>query len=334
MAFRIDDTISDTIYNQLVSYIEGEITKGNIAIGDKLLSVNMACREYGVSRDTVLAAYKVLQQRNTIKSIPGKGYFVTHKGNSNAVRVYVVFDAMNQYKETLYRSLLDALGEQFEVSIAFHYYDVELFDTLMSNAMNKFDYFVLMPHFNCDVTHILDKIPEHKLLLLDAMPAKYSRNCAAVYQSFNTDLYEGLKALLDKLRRYEALHIVYNDKFQYMPDGYVEGVYRFAGEFRYPVYVEPNFDMESIKAGHCYMAISERDLASIIKVITARKLQIGRDIGLMSFDDTPLKEVLIGGVTTLTTDFALMGRTAAQLIRDKEYRRIANPWHLYDRGSL
>ena len=47
-----------------------------------------------------------------------------------------------------------------------------------------------------------------------------------------------------------------------------------------------------------------------------------------------LKEVLIGGITTLTTDFELMGRTAAELIKSGERRRIANPWRLLDRGSL
>lgn len=46
---------------------------------------------------------------------------------------------------------------------------------------------------------------------------------------FYTDAYEGLKALLDKLRRYEALHIVYNGRFQYLPDDYTAGAYRFAG---------------------------------------------------------------------------------------------------------
>lgn len=92
--------------------------------------------------------------------------------------------------------------------------------------------------------------------------------------------------------------------------------------------------MERIAAGHCYMAVSERDLAAMIKCITARGLTVGRDIGLLSLDDTPLKEVLIGGITTLTTDFALMGRTAADLIRRGEQRRIANPWRLHRCGSL
>ena len=334
MSFSIDPHITNTIYSQLASYIESEIRSGNLNIGSKLLSVNKACKLYKVSRDTVLAAYKMLQERNVVTSIPNKGFYVTRCGDIDTVRIYAVFDAMNQYKETLYRSLIDSLGEGYEVTIAFHYYDEKLFDVLVDNALGKYDYYVLMPHFNNSVTSTLDKIPDDRLLLLDAFPNNYSRNCAAVYQDFYQDSYSGLKSLLNNLRRYDALHIVYNDKFQYMPSGYVEGAYRFAGEFRYPVYVEPNFDMNSVQKGHCYMAISERDLASFIKVVIAKGLKVGHDVGLMSLDDTPLKEVLIGGVTTLTTDFALMGHTAAEIIRSRKRCRVANEWRLYERGSL
>ncbi len=334
MIFKVDENSSSTIYNQLAEFITDAIRADKITIGSRLLSVNEACRAYNVSRDTVLAAYKLLQERNIITSIPGKGFFVISKNSVDTVRVYVLFDAMNQYKETLYRSLLDNLGDKYEINIAFHYYNAELFDTLVSNAKGKFDYYILMPHFSEDVTPTIDKIPANRLLLLDAFPSNYTNNCAAVYQNFYSDSYEGLKSILDKLRRYEALHIVYNDKFQYMPSGYVEGAYRFSGEFQFPVYVEPGFNMENIRSGHCYMAVSERDLAAIIKSITAKGLKIKEEIGLMSLDDTPLKEVLIGGITTLTTDFELMGRTAAQLIKSGERRRIANPWRLLDRGSL
>lgn len=333
MSFNIDPHITNTIYSQLASYIESEIRSGNLTIGSKLLSVNKACKLYKVSRDTVLAAYKMLQERNVVTSIPNKGFYVTRCGDIDTVRIYAVFDAMNQYKETLYRSLIDSLGEGYEVTIAFHYYDEKLFDVLVDNALGKYDYYVLMPHFRGDVTATLNKIADEKLLLLDAMP-NGNFNCSAVYQNFYADSYEGLRSLLEHLRKYEALHIVYNDKFQYMPSGYIEGAYRFAGEFRYPVYVEPGFDMNNIQKGHCYMAVSERDLASAIKIITARQLRVGCDVGLMSLDDTPLKEVLIGGVTTLTTDFTLMGRTAAEIIRSGKPTRIGNPWRLYERGSL
>ncbi len=332
--FKVNDNTSSTIYCQLAEFIADAIHAEEIKVGGRLLSVNDACREYNVSRDTVLSAYKLLQERTIIKSIPGKGFFVIRKNNAENLRIYALFDAMNQYKETLYRSLLENLGSKYEISIAFHYYNEELFDTLVSNAKGKFDYYILMPHFKEDVTNTIDKLPIDRILLLDAFPQNYTNTCAAVYQNFYSDSYEGLKSILDKLRRYKALHIVYNDKFQYMPSGYIEGAYRFAGEFQFPVYVEPGFNMDNILPGHCYMAVSERDLAAIIKSITAKGLKVKEEIGLMSLDDTPLKEVLIGGITTLTTDFELMGRTAAELIKSGERRRIANPWRLLDRGSL
>ncbi|MEO5045446.1 transcriptional regulator, partial [Bacteroides thetaiotaomicron] len=47
-----------------------------------------------------------------------------------------------------------------------------------------------------------------------------------------------------------------------------------------------------------------------------------------------LKEVLAGGITTLSTDFKLMGRTMASLINKKTIETIENPWNLNIRNSL
>lgn len=334
MKFTLNTHSSETIYNQLADTIIEAIHTKQLQVGEKLLSVNKACETYGVSRDSVITTYKVLQKKGIVTSIPGKGFFVNRFSSMETLRIFILFDAMNQYKETLYRSLVDNLGKGYESDIAFHYYNAKLFDTMVTNAKGKYDYYILMPHFNCDVSTTLNKIPTGSLLLLDAFPDGYSRNCAAVYQNFISDSYEGLKSIVEKLRRYEALHIIYNDKFQYMPNSFFAGAYRFSGEFRFPVYVEPNFDMDQIQKKHCYMAVSERDLAAIIKSIVAKDLKVKEDIGLMSLDDTPLKEVLIGGITTLTTDFEEMGRLAASLIRNKESIRIPNKWYLRDRGSL
>lgn len=72
------------------------------------------------------------------------------------------------------------------------------------------------------------------------------------------------------------------------------------------------------------MAISDRDLAGVIKAMWEKKFEIGRDMGLLSFDDTPLKEVLLGGVTTITTDFEWMGEQAASLIKRRKIKQIHN----------
>ena len=131
---------ASTLYHKLASQILEDIDADKLKVGDKLPSINQACKLYNISRDTVLAAYKLLQDKQIAISIPGKGFFVNKKRSIDSLRVFILFDAMNQYKETLYRSLTDSLGEQYEITIAFHYYNTKLFDNLVSNAIGHFDY--------------------------------------------------------------------------------------------------------------------------------------------------------------------------------------------------
>lgn len=44
--------------------------------------------------------------------------------------------------------------------------------------------------------------------------------------------------------------------------------------------------------------------------------------------------ILAGGITTLSTDFKLMGQTMASLITKKTIETIENPWRLNIRSSL
>lgn len=334
MNIAIQDNIAETKVQQLCWIIIRQIKLKQFLVGNPLPPVNKAVDIYGVSRDTVVKAYKSLQEKGWLTSIPCKGFYVKKCCNVGKERVFVFFDTMNQYKETLYRALVGELGDKYEITTAFHYYDRKLFDALLSNANCKFDHYVVIPHFNEDVSSILNQLPPEQLLLLDGFPKGYEYNCAAVYQDFFNDIYEELKQLYPKLKKYTSLHIVYNGKFQFIPDSLAAGLFRFSGEYRFPIFIEPEFQMEDIQEGHCYMAVSERDLANLIKVVQKKSWKLSKEIGLMSLDDTPLKEVLMDGITTVSTDFEYMGRTAAQLIKNGETRRICNPCMVHDRGSL
>ena len=83
---------------------------------------------------------------------------------------------------------------------------------------------------------------------------------------------------------------------------------------------------------------NDRELACIIKKAESQNLEIGSDIGIISYNDTPLKEVLCGGITTLSTDFSQMGRTMASLIKkhssNDNIPAIRNPWMFCQRRSL
>ena len=218
------------LYVQLGGFIIDLIREGEYRVGDKLPPVNMANGQLDVARDTIIKAYKYLQESGWVRSVPGKGFFVSKCQEGTGKNLFILFDAMNQYKETLYRSLLDSLGSEYHYDTAFHYYDRQLFERLINNALGKYDGYVIIPHFNVDVRPILRNIPAKRLLLLDAFPRNYDQPCSAVFQDFHKDIYEELNALHEKLQRYEALHVVYNDKFQFIPHELLGGMYQFCGE--------------------------------------------------------------------------------------------------------
>jgi DNA-binding LacI/PurR family transcriptional regulator len=75
-------------------------------------------------------------------------------------------------------------------------------------------------------------------------------------------------------------------------------------------------------------------MVQFIKHCEVMKWKPGKDIGLISYDDTPIKGILLGGVTVITTDFEQMGKTAGELIVGKRMERIANPARIIKRKTL
>jgi DNA-binding LacI/PurR family transcriptional regulator len=89
-----------------------------------------------------------------------------------------------------------------------------------------------------------------------------------------------------------------------------------------------------VSKGEAYIVIEETDLANLIKNARAKGLKIGRDVGIVSYNETPLKEILLDGITVLSTDHVKMGETAARLILDNCKEKIKNPFALIRRKSL
>lgn len=89
-----------------------------------------------------------------------------------------------------------------------------------------------------------------------------------------------------------------------------------------------------IKKGEIFMTVNDRDLVDLLKQAQLQQFVPGKDFGIISYNDTPLKEILAGGITTLSTDFKQMGQTMASLLTQKEIKTIENPWELNIRYSL
>ena len=87
-----------------------------------------------------------------------------------------------------------------------------------------------------------------------------------------------------------------------------------------------------LKKGDLFITIVEDDLVNLINQIRDNEFVIGTDIGVLSYNDTPLKELL--GISVVSTDFNIMGETAARMILNNEKGSVKNPFKFIDRESM
>jgi DNA-binding LacI/PurR family transcriptional regulator len=86
--------------------------------------------------------------------------------------------------------------------------------------------------------------------------------------------------------------------------------------------------------GDVFITVMEDDLIIILDQILAQKLQIGVDIGLISYNETPIKRLIGQGISTISTDFKQLGISAAELVMSGDKVQIENPFYFTNRPSI
>jgi DNA-binding transcriptional regulator YhcF (GntR family) len=333
---RIDESSTIPKYLQVVNAIISELDEGVLKHGERIPSINETSEMYYLSRDTVEKAYKELRERGIINSVRGKGNYICQKFSVNKIRVLLLFNKLSAYKKTVYYSLLRTLGEDAIVDLHVHHYDGKVCETLIQENLGKYNYYVIMPHFyeHADtIMQTISKIPPHKLLLLDKNIDRYNGECAAIYQDFERDINSALHSGIDLLYKYQKLVLVYPKDIHY-PIEIVTGFQRFCQETSFECSVVDGIDEESITKKTAFIVLEESDLVDLIKYSRVNNLELGKDLGIISYNDTPLKEILANGITVISTDHEKMGETAAYMIINKRKGKIRNPFTLIRRNSL
>ena len=331
-----DPTSSKPKYQQLIDGIIDGINSGLLEHGKQLPSINKVASEFNMARMTVTKAYDDLREKGLISSHHGKGFYVSSTNTKNALRVFILMDALTPYKEILYESIIHNLGEDVSHNLFFHYHDIELFEELITNNLGKYNHYIILPHFNKSVAKIVSKIPKDKLLVLDIDIKEFSDDYAILYQNFESNIHQGLTSSLEKVKKYQQINLVLSSKsFQYTPDGIIHGFTQFCTENNLEFDIIPDLDDDyELQVNQAYIVFREYDLIKMINWTTKNKLKVGKDIGIISYDDTPLKEIIAEGISVISNDFKKMGQRAAQMIIHRERGRESNEFYFSDRGSL
>ena len=78
----------------------------------------------------------------------------------------------------------------------------------------------------------------------------------------------------------------------------------------------------------------EDDLVVLLGKVQHSKYEVGKHIGIISYNETPWKEFILNGITTISTDFKKMGELTAQMILNLEKNHIEVPFSVTLRKSL
>lgn len=328
---QIDDTSGIPKYRQIINSVYQAISGGELKIGDKIPSLNQICAEFELSRDTVMVAFNELKAKGIISSIPGKGYYINSVDVNVNERVFVLFDELNAFKEDLYTSFLNALDDKTTVDIYFHHFNLQVFKDLVLASVGKYTAYVIMPATFDYTSDLLVNLPEDKVYILDRLKSDLTRY-PVVYQDFESDIYSALLEGEDLLQKYDKLVMVFPGGKE--PEGRMVGFQRFCTERGIQHEILRTLSERQIQKGEAYFVPSDRNLVKLVKLAAEKNLELGVDLGIVSFNDTMLKEVVAGGITTISTNFAQMGQTLARMITERGNEHLANPASLIRRKSL
>lgn len=333
---KIDEQSITPKYLQLANSVLQAIEQRRLEKDYLLPSINDLSYELEIARDTAEKAYRHLKKLGVIGSVPGKGYFIAKTDFTRAVKVFLIFNKLSAHKKIIYDSFAKTLGEQAAIDFYIYNNDFGLFKKLLQNKKEGYTHYVIIPHFlegGENAAEIINELTTGNLILLDKLIPGVTRAYGAVYENFEKDIFVALKEALPHLEKYQTLKLIF-PSYTYFPGEILKGFQSFCSEYAFNYKVVHKIADEPIQDGEAYINLMEDDLVILLGKIQETQFKVGKNIGIISYNETPWKQFIMSGVTTISTDFKKMGEMAAEMVLNNDKRRIEVPFALTLRNSL
>jgi DNA-binding transcriptional regulator YhcF (GntR family) len=333
----IDEYSITPKYLQLSNAIIRAIETGDIVKDDMLPSINDLSFALDTSRNTIERVYKELKDKGIVSSVPGKGFFISNTDFQKPLKIFLLFNKLSAHKKLIYDAFVATIGELATIDFYIYNNDFYFFKKIMAESFNS-DYakYIIIPHFLDNETkahEIINTIPKDKLILLDNLVPAINGKFAAIYENFASDVYEALKSLTHKLTKYHNIKLIFPGK-TYHSKEILKGFLNFCRQYAFDYEVVESSAIETIQKDTVYISLTEDDLVELIKKIIASDLKVAKDVGVISYNETALKEIILDGITTISTDFKLMGSKTAEFALSNCHEHFAVPFNVTLRNSL
>lgn len=314
--FHRDEPIM-TKHEIIVEGVIDAISRKQVKMGQALPSLHAFMTGLSCSRMTILKALNELKDRGIVESKYRVGYFVKNVDISQQLKVMLILTEFNPYHETLYYSLLRELkGENIAIDLFFHHGNSRVFTAVLKEHIGKYGMYLITPIPDQQVVRLMDTIPEHKLLQI-VRPVCSKKEISFISQDFYGEVIDALETISDRVKKYEGFVLVYPQNCFHPPE-IVKAFRTFCDTHGIRHSVLPGVEESNMEKDLAYFVINDSHLITVIKQAEARGWKLGRDIGIISYNDTPMKEIIRQGITVITTDFNEIGKLAARYILTRE----------------
>jgi Predicted transcriptional regulators len=328
----IDYDAPSPIYKQIVDSIFSAIEAGLLKKGDILPSVNSIASQFSLARGSVFSAYNELKAAGIIEARQGKGYYIKTTTTKRKLNVLLFMDSFAPYKEIIYNSFISNMKGNLNIDLYFHYNDIQTFEYTIKQQLIYYNTFVVIPPLHSKTEKILKTIPKNQLYVLDMGYKEFGKVYPSVCQNFEKDIFSVLQEYKPQLDKYKKYVLVMRQN--HVAKGIFTGFTKYCKKYSIPHDIVDHISKANIVPGTLFIFISDNDLVDLIHIVSAEKLKIGKDVGIISYNETPLKSVIANGITTISTDFALMGKTMAEMVMQRKKNHIENPCRLILRKSI
>lgn len=323
-------------YLQIANSIIREIEKGVLKVGENMPSINELSIELDIARDTVERSYKHLKNIGVLDSVPRRGYYVLNAEMRNNLKIFLLFNKLSAHKKTIYDAFVNRLGDQALIDFYVYNNNIDLFTKLINTNRGDYSHYVIIPHFLEREELALEAIrslPSSKLIFLDKTIAGFEGCTMAAIENFEADIYQALEQALLRLKKYHTIKLIFPEQ-SYYPTEIERGLKRFCVDNGFKHSVISDINAERIGKGVLYLSLMESDLVDLIECVLKTRYKIGIDVGILSYNEVPIKKYILNGIATVSTDFEQMGDTAARLVLGEITGHIEVPFRLTVRKSI
>ncbi len=320
-------------HDQIVNGILDTINAGVLKRDSLLPSVNNAVKEIGVARETIVKAYTELKERGIIEAKNRLGYYVINEKINQSLRVFFLLNAFNMYQEELYNAVLNEVeGQNISIDVFFHHCNPELFVNLLETNIGKYGKYIISPFKHNTLKKSLQQIDNDKTLLL-ARDTYMETAGSYVVQNFSENLDSALQSALNDIKRYKRFILIY-DHCNNHPEEIPNTLELFCQKHKIPFSIREKVQKDEIRDGDAYFVIEDSQLLKIIEFAEENNKLPGKDIGLLSYNDTPMKKFIKNGISCVSINFKKMGQLAGEWLLKDENIQITIPTKYIKRSSL